>query len=97
MKLSPKKEHYLAMGLIISALASFGLFAIQTKNSICFLGALISLSAYAIWNPVFSCPLCRPPYLYEFKGVIVMPTQFPKKCRKCGHPTNDRNNEYDPG
>jgi hypothetical protein len=86
MSLSPKKKHYLALTLLIVALATFGFLAVQFKRGWS-VGLLVSIAVYAFWNMMFSCPICGTPYLYEFKSILVIPTKFPDKCKKCGHST----------
>jgi hypothetical protein len=84
---SPKNKNYLATALLIVALFTFGFLAIQINNPIWAAGILVSIAVYAIWNIIFSCPACGTPYLYEFKGVFVVPSRFPRECKKCGHST----------
>jgi hypothetical protein len=87
LNLSPKNKNYLATALLIVALFTFGFLAIQINNPIWAAGILVSIAVYAIWNIIFSCPACGTPYLYEFKGVFVVPSRFPRECKKCGHST----------
>jgi hypothetical protein len=86
VSLSPKKKHYLSMILLIVALAAFGFLAIQFNKGWA-VGILVSMVTYAFWNMMFSCPVCGNPYLYEFNGTFVVPSQFPDECNKCGYPT----------
>jgi hypothetical protein len=87
LNLSPQKKHYLAIIVCLVALVVFGFLAIQTNSPSWAIGMLAAGAAYAFWNMMFSCPVCGTPYLYESKGIFVVPLQFPKRCKKCGHPT----------
>ncbi|MGN8064931.1 hypothetical protein ACTJK4_25055 [Ralstonia sp. 22111] len=91
--MTPKKEHYVAMAALLLAMGASGLLGYVTQSRFFILPALIAGIAYAVWNLTFACRKCGTPYLYESKGIFVAPTIFPKLCRKCGWPTNQR---YDP-
>lgn len=96
MSLSPKKKNYLTMVLLFVALFIFGFLAIQTNRPVWAIGILVSFAVYAFWNMIFSCPVCEAPFLYEFKGALVVPLKFRKECKKCGHPTGQQNDFFDP-
>lgn len=85
-----KKEHYVAMAALLLAMGTCGLLGYVTQSRFFMLPAAVAALVYAFWNLVFSCRKCGTPYLDEFKGIFVVPTGFPKQCRKCGWPTNQR-------
>lgn len=88
--MTPRKQHYAALVTLLSLVGMCGLLGYVTQSRIFILPVLVALLAYAIWNIAFSCPKCGTPYLYEFKGIFIVPTGFPKRCRGCGWPTNQR-------
>jgi len=75
------------MVVLLCAFALFGVLAIKVSSGWA-VGILVAIALYALWNAVFACPVCGTPYLYVLRGMFVVPTSFPKKCSKCGHPTN---------
>jgi len=74
------------MALFIAAFVLFAALSIKFSAGWGFAAAGIVL-IYALWNAAFSCPACGTPYLWEMKGIFVVPTSFPLRCRKCGRDT----------
>ena len=95
--MTPKKEQYVAMAAFLLAMGACGLLGYVTQSRLFILPALVVGVAYAVWNLTFACRKCGTPYLYESKGIFVAPTGFPKQCRKCGWPTNQRYGDKDCG
>jgi len=86
--MSPKKKHYVAIAALIFAVGLSGIFGYLTNQKIFIVPAVIAFFIYALWNLAFVCPKCGTPYLYEFKGIAIVPKPFPAHCEKCGWPTS---------
>jgi len=93
--MTPKKEHYVAMAALLLAMGACGLLGYLTRSRFFILPALVAALVYSLWNLAFSCRKCGTPYLYVFKGMAIFPARFPKQCRKCGWPTNQRYGDKD--
>jgi len=87
--MSPRKQLYTAVLILVVALIFFGALAVRV-NSGWALGMFIAGISFGIWNLSFACPKCGKPYLWEMRGIICYPLSFPKQCRNCGLPTDQR-------
>lgn len=88
--MTPKKQHFASLAAFFFVIGTCSLLGYVTGSRILIFPFLIAAFVYAIWNLAFSCPKCGAPYLYEFKGPFIFPKTFPKRCRACGWPTNQR-------